>query len=511
MVGGDRDLGPLSLSKTGEDALSTLHANLPGAAYQCEVSAPWSMSYISPGVLDLTGYRPEAFINEQLSWGAITHPDDLARLRVIVETAVAARQPFSASYRIRCATGQEKWVEERGEAVWGAAGEPLSLVGFINDVSHQKRADERRLEAENHYKWALQLSEHLSWTTDPAGKAIEMSQELLERLGVPLEQAQSAGWSTALHPDDAAATLEDWSRAFQNETPIDQRFRLQQKDGDFRWYRARGAPIRGTDGAILKWHGTIEDITNQVEAEKSITLLQAKLSHHSQDSGMVLMAGTLAHELNQPLAAAVNYVEASAALVEAPGAINVERLKKGLVQAQDQIFRASDIINRARNLVKGQQPAADVISVRELLYRSREIAVMSGACPEFSFQSSISRLATKVLGDQVQLEQVVLNLYRNACSAMAHMQTPEIKVGADVFRQGFAKITVTDAGTGIPDEAQSSLFTAYTHSSTGGLGVGLAISRTIVEAHGGQIWAERNRNLGMSFMFTVPLAEHPLD
>ena len=487
-------------------ALSTLYATLPGAAYQCTIEAPWAFSDISAGVEELTGYPPAAFLSGGLTWGAITHPDDLGSLAMAVKAALREHQPFSASYRIRCKNGEEKWVSERGKGVCDQAHEQTSIVGFIHDVTLQKRTVEKLREVQSHNKWLLEVTEHFSWTTDAVGRAIDVSDKFFESLGVSREDALSTIWTQALHPEDVQATIEDWTIAINSGAPLDQRFRLRQLTGEYRWYRAQGAPVRDATGRILKWQGTTQDINNQVEGELGLAALNARAVHHSHGHAMHIMAATLAHELNQPLAAAANYVEVSASLNDRFAGPNVARVGEGLKNAAEQIHRAGKIIHRVRALVRDEHPTLEITSTRALFDRTEMMFRATGSCPALAVSYTVGRGARRIAVDKIQIEQVLLNLLRNACEAMVHLASPVMEVSAEGHGERLVKITVSDAGCGLSEEARAGLFTAYGHSSSGGLGVGLSVSRTIVEAHGGRIWVESNPNVKTSFMFTVPIA-----
>jgi len=486
--------------------LSTLLSNLPGAAYQCAVDAPWTISYISPGVHALTGYLPKLFARGELTWAAITHPEDLPVLTKVVDEAVGAKQPFSVSYRIRCAGGQEKWVCERGEAIYSANGEPTSIVGFICDITQQMRAEENLREVEDHYKWTMKLNEHLSWTADAKGAATEVSDKFLESTGMLREEALGEGWMEAVHPDDQEAASTIWLEAASSGAPIDQRTRLKQASGEYRWSRTRGAPIKDSDGAIEKWRGTTEDIDDQVQAELKLATAQARLAHLSRDKVMHILAATLAHEINQPLAAASNYLEGTASLVAQSRETGNTRIKEGLQAAAQQIIRAGEVIRRVRSLVQQKQPRKDVIALNSLIDGVMKMMEASQACPDLSLAVSIQQRAREIVGDQILMEQVLLNLFSNACHAMSHLPSPVIEVSAEMEGLNAVKVTIKDRGTGLSEQAKASLFVAYGYSSGDGLGAGLSISRTIIDAHGGSIWAENNPDVGTSFIFTVPIA-----
>lgn len=249
--------------------------------------------------------------------------------------------------------------------------------------------------------------------------------------------------------------------------------------------------------------GAMQDISERKAAEAQLEQLQAELIHVSHGIAMGAMAATLAHELNQPLAAASNYLAGSRRLITQALQPDHEALL-GLTEAEAQIRRAGEIIRRVRRLLRNDDKQREAVSLRQMIERVAKLVEASGICPDLTLTLRIPRSADRLCVDQVQIEQVLLNLFRNACEAMKDRAQPEISVSASQASSELIEVRVTDKGDGMSEATLASLFTAYGESTTGGLGVGLSISRTIIEAHGGQIWAENNPGEGVTFHFTVP-------
>jgi two-component system sensor kinase FixL len=362
-----------------EDEKNLLLDNLPGMAYRCSVLPPWPMEYVSAGIRFLCSYPPEEFLSGRMSWGSIMHPDDVAQIASDVAAAVANHEQFSLTYRIRDPHMGERWVLERGEAIYGQGGAPEALIGFIIDITEQKSVEEK------------------------------------------------------------------------------------------------------------------------------LRRLQAELVHMSHATAMGTMAATLAHELNQPLAASANYLSGSRRVLDGLRGVGKQKAQAGIDEAQRQVQRAGEIIQRMRSTVSKRPGVREYASLKDMIGRAAKVLEASNSCRGLSVRTRISAEADRLWADPIQIEQALLNLIRNAVQATPEAEKREIFISSQRGEEGFAKIQVRDWGIGIPEDSLESLFEAFGTSGTGGLGVGLSITRTIVEAHGGKIWAANNPDGGASFYFTVPL------
>jgi C4-dicarboxylate-specific signal transduction histidine kinase len=232
--------------------------------------------------------------------------------------------------------------------------------------------------------------------------------------------------------------------------------------------------------------------------------LQSQVQHAHAQSAVGAMASILAHELNQPLAAANNYVAACKRLAGGLDGEKKETVVSGLAQSQAQIRRAGDIIRHARDLVRNASTAREPVSLKAMVERVVTALRVGGACGSSTIRTDIDREADSLEVNPTQIEQVLINLVRNACHAAAKGDA-EITIAARA-EGDWQTVIVRDRSGGIAPEQLRSLFSPGLQSTHEGLGLGLAISRTIVEAHGGRLWAENNQEGGASFLFNVPRA-----
>ena len=249
--------------------------------------------------------------------------------------------------------------------------------------------------------------------------------------------------------------------------------------------------------------GFIRDLTERQKTEARLQELQSELVHISRLTAMGEMASTLAHELNQPLSAIANYMKGSRRLLEGKDDDRSVMMRDAVDKAADQALRAGQIIRRLRDFVARGESEHRVENVKKLVEEASALALVGvkdqGVRVRFRFDPG----ADMVLADKVQIQQVLLNLIRNSVEAMEAAPKRELVVSTAATEDDMVTLAVSDTGSGISPEVAAHLFQPFITSKRQGMGVGLSISRTIIEAHGGQIWSEENPGGGTIFRFTL--------
>ena len=275
--------------------------------------------------------------------------------------------------------------------------------------------------------------------------------------------------------------------------------RFRRADGEYRWFLVRAVPMRDEHGKVLRWYGTSTDI----EDRKRVEQLQAELAHMNRVTTLGELTASLAHEIKQPIAATI--LNANTCLRwlnrDTP---DLDEVREAAGRIAEDGHRATDIIDRLRSLYKKTFPKRELADVNSIV---REMVVlMRGEANEYavSIRTDLFAGVPRIKADRVQLQQVLMNLMLNGIEAMK--ETGGIlTVKSQVSQDGHVSMSVTDTGVGLPVEKADQIFNAFFTTKPQGSGMGLAISRSIIEAHGGKLWATANNGRGAAFHFTLPM------
>jgi PAS domain S-box-containing protein len=346
--------------------------------------------------------------------------------------------------------------------------------------------------------WVYGITEERLLYVSPAYEDIwgRSAQNLLEW---PLD------WIEAVHPDDRSRAHAAHVAKLESGR-LDEEYRIVRPDGAVRWIRDRGFPVRDAAGHIYRIAGLAEDITARKLAEDQLRRQQVELTKTSRLRLAVEMTSNLAHDINQPLAAIVAYAQACLGLLRQDRA-DPRELGGVLEEIAKQGLRAGDIIHHLRDLVRKHPAAQTTLDLNALIHavvRYAELELRWGAV---TLRLELAKELPAVLADDLQTQLVVLYLIRNAIEAMYEtIEGPRtLTVHTVVQDQETVCVTVSDSGPGLGSEAIERLFQPFFSTKPGGMGLGLAASRSIIESQGGQLWATPNPDRGLSFHFTLPI------
>lgn len=261
-----------------------------------------------------------------------------------------------------------------------------------------------------------------------------------------------------------------------------------------------------TKGPNRSYTGFIRDLTERQATEARLQELQSELVHVSRLTAMGEMASTLAHELNQPLSAIANLLTGSRRLMDRGRPEDQAKVRDAIDRASEQALRAGDVIHRMREFVRRGASERDVESLSELVEDARALALIGVREHQAEVRIALDPAADAVFADRVQIQQVLVNLIRNAVEAMEDLPVRRLLVTSRVIEDGAVEVAVADTGAGVDDDFRERLFQPFMTTKAEGMGVGLSISRSIIEAHGGRIWADANPGGGTVFRFTLPPA-----
>jgi PAS domain S-box-containing protein len=357
------------------------------------------------------------------------------------------------------------------------------------------RNDERK------FREAVETMPALAFIAIPDGQRTFVNSRWMEYTGLTEELALGWGWEAAVHPDDLSRVLKTWQESLASGNALEYEARLGRgRDGAYRWFQTRAVPVRDKRGKIVKWYGVINDIEDRKRAEQ----LQADLAHVNRVSTMGELTASLAHEIKQPIGAAVTNAEACARLLDRDQPDVPEAREAALEMAKD-ARRAAHIIDRVRSLYRKGSSQIDEVSVNEVIGEILLLLHNEANRHSVSMRTDLADGLPKVMADRVQLQQVLMNLMLNGIQAMAETGGV-LTINAQLDQDGRVLISVSDTGIGLPAEKAEQIFEAFFSTKPEGSGMGLAISRSIIESHGGRVWATANSGKGASFHFTLPTA-----
>src|SRR5277367_2818863 len=362
---------------------------------------------------------------------------------------------------------------------------------------------------------ALQMREHellgiietipaMLWSTSPAGEPTHLSQRFLEYRGTSFEEFVNRGWE-GLHPDDREESAKAFFRAIETGESYNVIHRYRRADGEYRWHHSMGEPLRDPHGKIIQWYGLSIDIDERKRAEDDLRDTRNKLSTASKIATVAELSASIAHELNQPLMAVLGNAQAAKRWLAANPPDLVET-SASIGRILRDIRLADETMQRIRALFKSEpykkrdESVLDII--RESIRFVHEDPKKHGVQIDWSIEGSLPPICV----DRIQTQQVFINLISNAIEATeGTANTAKILLRAFVTQEHEVIVQVIDNGTGLEDAEK--IFDAFMTTKEKGMGIGLAVSRSIVEAHGGRLWAENNPDGdGATFSVVFPVS-----
>jgi PAS domain S-box-containing protein len=346
----------------------------------------------------------------------------------------------------------------------------------------------------------------LAFSSSPDGKNECVNRRWVEYSGLSKESSSGSGWRSMIHPDDLEEHMKKWQRSLTSSEPFENESRRLSANGEYRWFLSRAVPLRDAHGNILKWYGTLTDIEDRKQAEQErerLHRLHADLAHVNRISMMGELSASLSHELRQPIAAAITNANTCLRWLKRDQP-DVEEACEATMRIVKDGNRAAEIINRLRSFYKkGSSPERELVDANDVVGEMLVLLRSEANQNSVSMHTELSSDLPKVRADRVQVQQVCLNLMLNAIEAMKDTGG-ELTISSGLTDDGQLLISVSDTGMGLPAEQADQIFETFFTTKPDGSGMGLAISRSIVESHGGRLWAGVNVQRGATFYFTLP-------
>ncbi len=530
LIGGVNVLVDITERKAAEAALAGSEERLR-LALEAGRLAFWELDLATGAVLrapshdgifgygePLSEWSYEAFLDHVL-------PEDRADVQRAYRNALDCSQSEMVECRIRRASdGEVRWLEVHGRPQQGPHGRVVRLHGVLRDITVRKRAEAALRRSEARLRLAQEVARIGTWEWDPETGAYHWTPEQYALFGLDPTQDGPMTFERLLtevvHPDDRVRVEAAKREAVAKDETYECLYRARRRRGargwETRWVMARGRRLRRPDGSPGPLLGVTMDVTERQATEARLQQLQSELLHISRLSAAGEMASALAHELNQPLTATVTAIRAAKrtlanlAIRPRPGA----DLQEAMDLAAQQALRAGQIVQRLRAFVARGEADKRLENLSKLIEEAGALALAGARERGIHFTFRLAPRLPPVIADRIQVQQVVVNLIRNALDAMgddcSKSGTPvprrELVVTAAPSGSDMVEVAISDTGPGLEPKVADRLFEPFVSTKPGGMGVGLSICRSIIEAHGGRLWAEPNLGGGTVLRFLLPAA-----
>lgn len=478
------------------------------------------VDFLNQRWLDYTGMTLDQGLG--WAWQPGYHPEDIGNVLSQWRAAVAEKKPLEVEARLRGFDGEYRWFLKRAFPLCDNAGNVLGWYGGNNDIHDLKQARVALEEAlarirksEASLRTIIDTIPALAWSSEADGSVEFVNLRWSNYTGLSTEQARGWGWQAAIHPEDVRWLSDQRRITMASGKPFELEARMRRYDGQYRWFMHRAEPLLDEQGRIVKWYGTNTDIDDRKRAEEALRRAQVELTHITRITTMGELTATIAHEVNQPLTAVVNNANACLSLLP-NGTRDLEEVREALMEILEDADRASAVISRVRQLARKAPSENICLDLRDVITDIMALARYESTSRRVTIRTELPNELPHVSGDRVQLQQVLLNLVMNGMDAMSQVEEAQrvlIICGRRETQEGVSRalVSVQDCGSGFKPEEMDRLFEAFYTTKSQGMGMGLAISRSIIEAHGGQLWAETNQGSGATFLFSLPAAPERLD
>jgi PAS domain S-box-containing protein len=437
------------------------------------------------------------------------HPEDAALVQQTIRRAERDGKDFDQEHRLMMPDGSIKYVHVVAHAL-SDESEGIEFVGAVMDVTAARQAEEALRRSESYLAEAQKLAHTGSGAWEVrGGDAVHLSDEWYRIYGFDPKQGLSA-WKDRLqrmHPEDRAKVVETKDRALREKSDYEVDHRIILPDGTLKYTHTVGHPVLNASGNVEQFVCTMMDVTERKKAEEAREALrkaQADLARVSRVTTMGELTASLAHELNQPIAAASTNANTCLRWL-ASDTPNIEEARAAAVRIVKDVKRAAEIISRIRQLFQKGTSQREFVDVNEIIREM--IVLLRGETTRYNILVGTDLAADlpQVVADRVQLQQVLMNLMINGIEATKDAdKTRELAITSGRAEADKVLVSVKDTGVGLPPQHTEEIFNAFFTTKLHGTGMGLRISRSIIESHGGRLWAAHNSPRGASFYFTLP-------
>jgi PAS domain S-box-containing protein len=487
--------------KKSEDRLRLVIDTIPTLVWRAGVDGV--PDFLNQPALDYTGISLE---HAATDWPRAFHPDDKKGMLVKWAAIRESGMPGGLEARLRRFDGEYRWFLFRAEPLRDRSGNIVKWYGSSTDIEDRKQTENALRQSEAYLAQAqrLSLTGTFAWRI-VSGENI-WSTETFRIFGY--DEASSATVDMVLartHPEDRAAVQKAMERASTDQNDYDHAYRLMMPDGSVKYIHAVARATRDASGGI-EFVGAVTDVTATKRAEEKLHKAQAELAHVTRVTTLGELTASIAHEVNQPLAAVIANAEACLRWLdrETPDLAAARRSAEWVISDG---IRASEVVRRVRALANKADMEKVPLDLNDVVREVIALVQRELTIHRVSLRTEFAPALPTVLGDRVQLQQVIINLAMNGIEAMQPVtdRPRELVIRSGQDDTQHVGVSVTDCGIGISTENANRLFNAFFTTKSSGLGMGLSICRSIVEAHGGRLSASGDEGHGATFQFVLPL------
>ena len=462
------------------------------------------VEFVNRHILEYTGQTLE----ELKQWGTngTVHAEDLPHVAQVFGQSIGSGSPYEIVQRLRRSDGSYLWFQNNGFPLRDDAGEIVRWCVLLTDIDERKRGEDALRKSERESRLIVDCIPGLVATFTPAGEVEFVNRQVLDYYGKTLEELKHWETSDVTHPEDLPRAVQHFTHSIVSGDPFEFEVRTRRFDGVYRWFQSRGFPLRDANGCIVRWYNLLIDIDERKRAEEALNRARSELAHVARVTTVSALTASIAHEINQPLSGIITNAGTCVRMLAAdpPDIDGARETARRMVR---DVNRASEVITRLRALFSKKEFLLEPLNLNDI---TREVVALSAGDLQrdrIVLQFELADDLPAVTGDRIQLQQVILNLLRNGAEAMGdvHDRARELLIRTEREDADHVRLTVRDSGLGLDRENIDELFNAFYTTKPGGMGIGLSVSRSIVENHHGRLWAEPNDGFGATFSLSIPL------
>ena len=496
----DRKRAEEALESRGQN-LNLIIDTIPTLSWSTE--ADGFVDFLSRPWLEFTGLSAEQA--HGFGWAVAIHPDDAASLLQYWQSALNAGTQVDVEARMRRFDGAYRWFLFRANPLRDETGKVVKWYGTNTDIEDRKNAVEELRRKEEFLTKAhfLTLSGCFSWRVNTDDVTFSEGARRIYGFAfdAPVTLERIASY---VHPDDRAIFAEKIGAARNSGGDQEYGFRVQMPDGSVKYLRASSQETRDANGE-REYVGAIQDVTARYLAEQALDKARSEFAHVARVTSLSTLTASIAHEINQPLSGIITNAGTCLRMLNSDPP-NVEGARETVRRTIRDGNRASDVISRLRALFSKGEFTAELLDLNEATKEVIALSLNDLQRNQVIVQTELADGLQRVTGDRIQLQQVILNLLRNASDAMAeiHDRPRRLQIRTKCPEKGFVALIVIDSGVGFENQSIEKLFDSFYTTKSDGMGIGLSISRSIIERHRGRLWAEANDGPGATFSFAIP-------